>query len=335
MPLDDTALCTVCIPTYNQSEYLRKAIKSVAEQTAAVRLLVSNDASPDDTAAVLAELQRQYRFTAVNHKENRGISAHLQWLLRQPATPYIMRLDSDDFLHPEYISELQGLMERYPKAGFGHCAIVEVDAEDRPIRERRLGRVQEFEDSDSVLKRSVYGYQVSANLILFRREALVSVDFGAGSEKLNFVEDYDLSVRLADAGWGNVYSGKILASYRMWGAASRPKVSRKITEVRGLKEIFTGSLYQAFARRRWPMGTLRRRRFMLALYNSDALDRSVFAPGERQEMVQALVGLGGNRAVSMLMGEGVAPRLLRKSFTASLEAKIEVKRWVKRVLLRR
>ena len=57
---------------------------------------------------------------------------------------------------------------------------------------------------------------------------------------------------------------------------------------------------------------------MLALYNSDALDRSVFAPGERQEMVQALVGLGGNRAVSMLMGEGVAPRLLRKSFTASL-----------------
>ena len=50
MPLDDTALCTVCIPTYNQSEYLRKAIKSVALQTAPVRLLVSNDASPDDTA---------------------------------------------------------------------------------------------------------------------------------------------------------------------------------------------------------------------------------------------------------------------------------------------
>ena len=163
MPLDDTALCTVCIPTYNQSEYLRRAIKSVAEQTAPVRLLVSNDASPDDTAEVLAELQKEHLFSAVNHRENRGISAHLQWLLRQPETPFIMRLDSDDFLHSEYIAELQGLMERYPKAGFGHCAIVEVDGEGRPFRERRLGRVQEFEDSEDVLKRSVYGYQVSAN----------------------------------------------------------------------------------------------------------------------------------------------------------------------------
>ena len=74
---------------------------------------------------------------------------------------------------------------------------------------------------------------------------------------------------------------------------------------------------------------------MLALYNSDALDRSVFGPGERQEMVQALEGLGGNKAVTILMGDGLAPRLLRKSFTAAAEAKIELKRWVKRVLLRR
>ena len=335
MPLNDTALCTVCIPTYNQSEYLRKAIKSVAEQTAPVRLIVSNDASTDDTAAVLAELQKQYSFTAVNHENNRGISAHLEWLLRQPETPLIMRLDSDDFLHADYIEELQSLMDRYPKAGYAHSAIMEVDADDRPLGERRLMRVHEYEDSEHILRRSVYGYQVSANQLMFRREALASVDFGAGSEKLNFVEDYDLSVRLADAGWGNVYSGKILASYRIWTAASRPKVTRKLTEVRGLTEIFTGSLQRAFEKRHWPMRTLRRRRFQLALYNSDVLDRSVFAPGEREEMVQALEALGGSRTISMLMGDGVMPRAVRRSVTAATEAKIGLKRMIKRVLLRR
>jgi cellulose synthase/poly-beta-1,6-N-acetylglucosamine synthase-like glycosyltransferase len=335
VPLDETAKCTVCIPTYNQSRYLRRAIQSVVEQTAPVRLIVSNDASPDDTAVVIAELQREYAFTAVNHEQNRGISAHLEWLLRQPETPLIMRLDSDDFLHPEYISELQGLMERYPKAGHAHCAIMEVDAEDRPIAERRLARTQEYQDPERVLRRSVMGYQVAANVIMFRRDALISVNFGAGSEKLNFVEDYDLSIRLADAGWGNVYSNKILASYRMWGGSSRPVARRKMTELRGLTQIFTGSLHTAFERRRWSMGTLKRRRMQLALNNSDVLDRSSFEPGEREQMVQALVDLGGTKAVLMFAGEGVVPRSVRRSFAGATEAQIELKRWIKRVLLRR
>jgi GT2 family glycosyltransferase len=335
VPLSETALCTVCIPTYNQSKYLRHAVQSVAEQSAPVRLLVSNDASPDDTAEVIAELQKQYSFAAVNHKENRGISAHLEWLFRQPETPYIMRLDSDDFLHPDYISELQGLMERYPKAGYAHCAVMEVDAEDRSLGDRRLGRVQEFEEADHMLRRSVMGYQVSANILMFRREALASVDFGTTAERLNHAEDYDLSVRLADAGWGNIYSGKILASHRKWASTSRPVVSRKMAELRGLTLVFTGSLEQAFARRGWSMRPLRRRRRQLALNNSDVLDRGSFAPGERENMVDALVKLGGTRAVRVCMGEDVLGRSVRRSVVAAVESEIYLKRWVKRVLFGR
>lgn len=335
MPLNDNAQCTVCIPTYNQSKYLRIAVESVAGQTAPVRLIVSNDASPDDTAEVMAELQRRYSFTAVNHEKNRGISAHLQWLLRQPETPLIMRLDSDDFLRPEYIEELQRLMERYPKAGYAHCAIMDVDAEGRPIAERRLARVQEYEESERVLRRLVMGYQVTANVIMFRRDALASVDFGGGSEKLNFVEDYDLSVRLADAGWGNVYSGKILASYRVWGDASRLVGVRKLAEVRGLTQIFTGSLQRAFAKRGWSMRVLQKRRFRLALANSDVLDRWAFAPGEREQMSCALMELGGTKRVAMFMGESLLPRMIRKSVLVKATIEIETKRWIKRVLLRR
>jgi glycosyltransferase involved in cell wall biosynthesis len=335
VPLSDIARCTVCIPTYNQSKYLRIAVESVAGQTAPVRLIVSNDASTDDTADVMAELQRRYSFTAVNHEKNRGISAHLQWLLRQPETPLIMRLDSDDFLHSEYIEELQSLMERYPKAGYAHCAIMDVDAEGRTIAERRLARMREYEDSEHVMRRLVNGYQVTANVIMFRRDALVSVDFGGGSEKLNFVEDYDLSVRLADVGWGNVYSGKILASYRMWSGASRPAVGRKIAEVRGLTQIFTGSLRQAYVRRGWSMRVLKRRRVQLALHNSDVLERAVFAPGEREQLTHALGELGGTRAVAMLMGDSMVPRTIRRSVCATIEARIGIKRWIKRILLRR
>lgn len=334
MPLDRNAPCTVCIPTYNQAEYLRDAVLSVALQTAPVRLLVSNDASPDNTVEVLRELQEQYEFVAVNQPRNLGISANLQWLLRAAETPLIMRLDSDDVLHPEYIAELSALLERYPKAGYAHCAIQDIDAEGKALRERRLARSDVFQDAETALRRAVGGYQVTANVLLFRREALLSVDFGAGSEKVNFVEDYDLSVRLADAGWGNVYSNKVLASYRIWHAASRPAVGRKLTEIRGVTHIFEESLARAFRKRGWPMEVLARRRAALALANAEILDRGEFAPGQREEMAEALLGLSDRRLARMAVGPGPLAYLVRRTIAMSGVAQQRMKYLLKRLLFR-
>lgn len=335
MPLDENASCTVCIPTYNQASYLRAAVRSVAEQTAPVRLLVSNDASPDETAEVLAELQRTYRFEAVNHPVNRGISGHLQWMLRQPTTPFLMRLDSDDLLHPEYVATLSALLDAYPKAGYAHCAIQEMDGEGKPLHQRRLARTQVYRDADTTLRQSVGGYQVAANLLLFRREALAAVDFGAGSAKLDFVEDYDLSVRLADAGWGNVYAKEVLASYRMWRGDSRPVVKRKLTEVRGLAQIFAGSLTEGFARRGWNLAPLRRRRVQLAVANANVLDRATFDPGEREQMMAALLQLGEAPSLRLLFGAGAGASLIRRTLATGEEARLSAKRVLKQRMFRR
>lgn len=334
MPLDENARCTVCIPTYNQSRYLIEAVKSVAEQTAPVRLIVSNDASPDDTAAVLAELQQQYRFEAVNHTVNRGISGNLQWLLRRAETPLIMRLDSDDRLYPGYVAQLSVLMDRYPQAGYAHCAIQEIDAHGSFLKQRRLARSEEYQDAEYTLKRLVYGYQVTANLLMFRRDALAAVDFGAGSAKVDFVEDYDMSVRLADAGWGNVYSSELLGYYRMWSGASRPVVGRKLKEVRGLSQIFSGSLAEAFRRRGWSLAPLRQRRRKLALANADVLDRAEFAPGERESIVEALVALGGSPGLEWAFGDGLLPQAVRRMLALKAAMQQAGKRRIKQILFR-
>ena len=334
MPLDDHALCTVCIPTYNQAEYLRAAVMSVVEQTAPVRLLVSNDASPDHTAAVLAELQSRFSFAAENHTVNRGISGNLEWLLRAANTPFVVRLDSDDLLHPEYVAKLSECLKRFPRAGYGHCAIREIDAAGATLGERRLGRVQMYQEPDAALRKAVNGYQVAANVLMFRREALADVDFGAGSAALNFVEDYDLSIRLADAGWGNVYAGDVLASYRMWAASSRPVVGRKVREVEGVTHIFTGSLTRAFQRRGWSPAPLSRRRVQLAVLNAEILDRASFAPDERAAMVKALEDLGGSRLVRYVLGRGLVSRMIRRSVVLGGGWKQGIKRLLKSLLFR-
>jgi glycosyltransferase involved in cell wall biosynthesis len=334
VPLDDNAPCTVCIPTYNQAEYLRAAVHSVAAQTAPVRLLVSNDASPDNTAEVLAELQRSLRFQAVNHTENRGISENLQWLLHEAQTPLIVRLDSDDLLHPDYVKRLSGLLEQHSQAGYAHCAIQEIGAQGEPLGVRRLARAEGYQDAEAALRRSVQGYQVSANVVMFRRDALASVQFGAGAPELNFVEDYDLSVRLADSGWGNVYASDVLASYRMWSAGSRPVVGRKQREVEGVRHIFTGSLTPAFQRRGWSLRPLQVRRWQLALANAEILDRAAFTPAERASMVRALTDLSGSAHSRWAFGPGFPARSLRRGLFLSTMGKQAVKRRIKAVLAR-
>ena len=335
MPLDENARCTVCIPTYNQAEYLREAIESVARQTVPVRLIVSNDASPDNTSEVLGELQARYRFQATNHAVNLGISENVRWLLRQAETPLIMRLDSDDRLRPEYIDQLSRWLDRFPEAGYAHCAIQEIDRRGEMLHERRLARAEGYQEPDAALKRLVNGYQVAANLLLFRRDALTAVDFGATSGKIDMVEDYDLSVRLADVGWGNVYSAKILGEYRIWTGTSRPAVDRKLKELRGLKQIFSGSLREAFTRRGWSPKPLERRRVHLALASSEMLDRAGITPEERRALVQALQDLAGTGTIRWLLGPGLWPRLMRRSMAAAGSLHLLARRVLKRLILRR
>ncbi len=335
MPLDDRAICTVCIPTYRQAEFLGLAVESVATQTAPVRLIVADDASPDNTADVLASLGRVHRFQAIRHPRNLGISANLQILLRSAETPFIVRLDSDDFLHPEYVEELLALLGRFPQAGYAHCAIQEIDEVGQPCKTRLLGRVQEFQDAETALRRSVFGYQVAANILMFRREALAAVDFGAGAPELNFVEDYDLSIRLAAAGWGNVYSGKVLASYRTWTAPSRPALGRKLREVRGVAYLFTNSLEPAFRQKGWSLKPLRRRRLTLALANAEILDRASFDASERVAMTDALEALAGGSPVGFVLRDSPVSRSIRRAYHWTGESQQMLKRWIKRFVFRR
>ena len=64
------------------------------------------------------------------------------------------------------------------------------------------------------MRDAVTGYRVAANIVMFRAAPLRQLDYYRG--RPDFVEDYDLSVRMPDAGYGNVYCDEILARYRVW-----------------------------------------------------------------------------------------------------------------------
>ena len=49
---------SICIPAYNQANYIEQAVRSAAMQTVTpFEIIVSDDCSTDDTVAILERLQ--------------------------------------------------------------------------------------------------------------------------------------------------------------------------------------------------------------------------------------------------------------------------------------
>jgi glycosyltransferase involved in cell wall biosynthesis len=119
-------LCiTVIIPTFNQAGTLSRAVNSVAVQTRRPReVIVVDDASTDDTPAVMAELARQHPpgwIKCVTLKNNSGPATARNSGWDAATTPLVAFLDADDTWHPRKL-ELQGQwMEAHPEIAFcGH-----------------------------------------------------------------------------------------------------------------------------------------------------------------------------------------------------------------------
>ena len=185
----------------------------------------------------------------VNQPVNIGMVPNTDAVLRLATGDFIVKLDSDDYLHPNYIETLGNLLLKFPEAGYAHAAVQEIDEQGHLKRRRTLARNTGFYSAQKGLKDAIYGYQVAANIIMFRRSALAEV--GYITARTNFAEDYYLSAVLAAAGFGNVYSIAILSSYRVWNDAGMVRQKRKLAEITALRQVFDEVLEPAYKKRNW------------------------------------------------------------------------------------
>ena len=308
----------ICIPTYNQRAYLARSISSAfAQDYDAIEVWVSDDASTDGTSDELAQIAKQ--FPQMHHFQqptNLGISRNNNFLLRRPTAEFVVRLDSDDILEPNYVRTLLPLMMAHRTAGYGHAAVQLIDREDRSIGTARVARPTGFRESDDSLLETAGAYRVAANIVMFRSEALRRLDY---YRHIDFVEDYDLAVRMADAGYGNVYCDSVLARYRVWNDVSGVRAKRKAIQLRGYTRIFEESLQPAFTRRGWSLDPLWEKRRSLALRHAPACFAPQYDLGERQELSQLIVELAGgenprlrSRLVALSLGLRPAFEMQRK-----------------------
>jgi glycosyltransferase involved in cell wall biosynthesis len=118
----------VFVPCYQYGHFLRQCVESVLGQSGvSVRVLIIDDASPDNTAEVAAALASEDpRVSFIRHIENKGHIATYNEGIEWASADYMLLLSADDYLLPGALSRAADLMDAYPEVGFTFGNVIEL-----------------------------------------------------------------------------------------------------------------------------------------------------------------------------------------------------------------
>jgi glycosyltransferase involved in cell wall biosynthesis len=107
------AILDVLVPCYRYGRFLPGCITSILSQSLSdVRVLIIDDASPDDSAAVAQQLAKQdRRIEIIAHQTNYGHIATYNEGIEWASSPYFLLLSADDLLAPGALKRAVCLME--------------------------------------------------------------------------------------------------------------------------------------------------------------------------------------------------------------------------------
>ena len=127
---------SVIIPVYKTKEYLRQCVDSVIKQTyEKLEIILVDDGSPDSSGTICdAYAQKDDRIQVI-HKDNGGLSSARNAGIAVAQGKYICFVDSDDYLHAEYVSRLVCAMEE-GSAQMAACVFCETT--DRNVYQEQL-----------------------------------------------------------------------------------------------------------------------------------------------------------------------------------------------------
>ena len=105
---------SVIIPAFKAEKTIERCVKSIAEGNYQnIEIVLVDDCSPDMTFEKCKMLEKRYATVIVKqNKENRGVSYTRNQGLRYITGKYLMFVDSDDWVEPDYIERFVFEMER-------------------------------------------------------------------------------------------------------------------------------------------------------------------------------------------------------------------------------
>ena len=188
-----TASISVIVPTWNRAQLLRRTLASVLAQTVApLEVLVADDGSTDDTAAVLREFGGRVTHLPLPHRGAPAVGRNAA--LARARGEWIAFVDDDDLWLPEKLERQLTLVA--PDVGLVCCNAELMGEDDAPLG-RCLHEAHPLAKEPDPLRALIGGNYVVCSSVL-ARTALLRATGGFGEEAaVRGIEDYDLWLRCA------------------------------------------------------------------------------------------------------------------------------------------
>lgn len=193
---------SLIIATHSRPRLLPRAVRSALESGSDVEVVISDDASTDETAEVIRQLETTYPQVKSVRAETNGGVATARNLGIQAATGEILGfLDDDDLRLPGSLDKQLALLDSHPEAGWCYAQAFTGNEECQPAGDPQPAKLP----SGDIFFDLLADNTVHCLTVLFRRDTMAKLDTSTNAEglrefldpTLNGCDDWDLWLRLA------------------------------------------------------------------------------------------------------------------------------------------
>ena len=212
-------LVTIIIPTFNRLNWIPMCLDSIKSQTYPhLETLVIDDGSTDGTVEWLKS-QPEYRHAQIHvQPKNGGASIARNDGIRLARGELIVFIDSDDALLPHHIETAVSIFEKHPNTGLFCCDSTLIDPNGDVLFEGRTWHQIQSQIKNYPVQT---GFRSLRNIFEFSHifpgftlPKAVFEKIGYFDQSIFPMDDYDLSLRVAGAGYQVYYCHEPLALRR-------------------------------------------------------------------------------------------------------------------------
>jgi glycosyltransferase involved in cell wall biosynthesis len=200
---------SVIMPAYNVAPYIGEAIESVLAQTFTdFELLVVDDGSTDDTAAIAKRFADGDSRIRLLRQDNRGLAAARNTALRHARAGALALLDSDDLWMPRFLEAQLAMLDARPDVDIVTGNARTLGSHEDGFPARPWPDPRPWPDLWTIL-----GDELSVFIMSVLRRRVYDT-IGGFDEMLRTNEDFDFWLRAALAGFRFARNDEPLGCYR-------------------------------------------------------------------------------------------------------------------------
>ncbi|MBR0810390.1 glycosyltransferase [Bradyrhizobium diazoefficiens] len=210
LPSSSSTSVSIVIPAKNVAAYVGETLASALAQSGVGEVIVVDDGSTDDTAAIVRAV-RDPRLRLMTN-DSAGVSAARNLGARSASGEWLLFLDADDRLRPGAVAALLAAARGAPRAVLVYGDYNTIDSEGRQIGRRGLLKGRRKPSGDVLARLAAGNFIVNGGIALARAEAFRAI--GGFDTSLRYCEDWHCWCRLAAIGEFE-FAPKLLLDYRL------------------------------------------------------------------------------------------------------------------------